>query len=198
VDKTNYEGVIPLIEELRALDFHKKIGFYVAPIHSWGNEAHLVSLEKAEFADKEVEWTLSMIKNEFSLSLLPSRRYETCFALSPTSELIDSNGDLFNCSEVSQVPVYKDSEYVLGNIATVEPDHIFKERPLENWNDTILSTETLPCHTCKMLPVCSGACPKSWKEGIIACPPAKSNIEDKMLLSYLFSQKGLEYIKENL
>lgn len=198
VDKTNYDGVIPLIEELRSLDFHKKVSFYVAPIHSWGNEAHLVSLEKAEFADKEIDWTLALLKNDFGISLLPSRRYETCFAVSPNAELIDSNGDLFNFSEVSQVPAYKDSEYVLGNIATIDSDHVFKDRPLENWNDTILSTETLPCHSCKMLPVCSGACPKSWKEGIVACPSPKSNIKDRMLFYYLAEQKGIEYIKENL
>ncbi|KQW98614.1 radical SAM/SPASM domain-containing protein [Flavobacterium sp. Root420] len=199
VDKTNYESVTPLIELLRAKNFHDKISsFYVAPIHSWGNEAHLVSLEKIEFADKEIGWLIDLYKNDFNPWIMPSRNKQVCIIVNPNSELIDANGDIFNCTEISYVPSYEGSEYVLGNIKNIAHDHEFENKPLLNWNETILKGETeLPCPTCKMLPVCGGQCPKSWKEGIVACPPSKFNIEDKLALSYLISEKGIDFLKIN-
>lgn len=199
VDKTNYEGVTPLIELLRQKNLHDKISnFYVAPIHSWGNEAHLVSLEKVEFADKEIEWIIDLYKNDFNPWIIPQRNFQVCMIVNPNSELIDANGDIFNCTEVSYVPSYKGSEYELANIKNIEKNHEFKNLPLSNWNDLILNKdERFPCPSCKMLPVCGGHCPKSWKEGIVACPSDKSNIEDKLALSYLITQKGIDYLKDN-
>jgi uncharacterized protein len=196
VDSNNYKDVMPLIDLLKP--YNKKItAFYVAPIHSWGNDAHLKSLNKEEFANLEIDWLLYLIQNDFNISLLPNRRYETCFAVIPDGELIDTKGNLYNCSEVSQVEIYENSEYVLGNLNDKPADFVFKNRPLENWNDTILENNELPCHSCKMLPTCSGACPKSWKEGIIACPTPKFNIEDRLALSYLAEKKGIDYIMKN-
>lgn len=199
VDKTNYEGVTPLIELLRKNNFHDKIsGFYVAPIHSWGNEAHLVSLEKSEFADREIEWLIDLYKNDFGSGIIPKRNYQVCMIVNPNSELIDASGDIFNCTEISLVPSYEGSEYILGNIKDISNNHEFENKPLLDWNEIILNNKNeLPCTTCKMLPVCGGQCPKSWKEGIIACPPSKNNIEDKLALSYLITQKGVDYLKQN-
>jgi uncharacterized protein len=48
-----------------------------------------------------------------------------------------------------------------------------------------------------MLPVCGGACPKSWAEGRRACPPNKFNIKEKLILSYLSTtEKFLELLPE--
>lgn len=199
VDKTNYEGVTPLIELLRKNNLHDKISnFYVAPIHSWGNEAHLVSLEKEEFADKEIEWLIDLYKNDFSPWIIPQRNKQVCMIVNTNSELIDANGDIFNCTEVSYVPAYKGSEYELGNIKDISKSQEFENMPLSNWNDLILNKDDrFPCPSCKMLPVCGGHCPKSWKEGMVACPTAKFNIEDKLALSYLITQKGIDYLKQN-
>lgn len=194
VDKTNYDSVVPLIKLMHEHNFHKRIsGFYVAPIHSWGNEAHLVSLEKESYADKEIEWLIEMYKYGFTPSLLPSRNHQVCMIVNPESELIDAFGNIFNCTEVSYVPVYENSPYKLGNIKDIEPNQELKNKPLLNWNDIILNnTNDYPCHTCKMLPVCGGGCPKSWKEGNIACPSPKFNIKDRLALSYLIEEKGNE------
>ena len=62
-----------------------------------------------------------------------------------------------------------------------------KRDRLGNFNERIRQGE-YPCSTCRMLPVCGGACPKSWLEGIEPCPSAKSNVEQRLLLSYALSR----------
>lgn len=197
VDSSNFEGVTPLLEMLHANDMHKRLsGFYVAPIHSWGNEAHLVSLEKEEFATREIGWIIEQFKNGFSPTLLPPRKKEVCMVVDPNSELFDAFGNIFNCTEVSQVPVYENSEYLLGNLKFVDDTVQFQNKPFTDWNQTVLKGDKgYPCTTCNMLPVCGGSCPKSWKEGIVACPSSKHNIEDKLVLAYLIANKGLEIFK---
>jgi uncharacterized protein len=198
VDKSNYEGVVPLIELMAENKFQDKIsGFYVAPIHSWGNEAHLVSLEKEEFAQKEIDWLIASFKNGFTPSLLPVRSKNVCMVVDKKSELLDAFGNIYNCTEVPYVPAYENSEYLLGNINTTAPDKQFEKLPLSDWNDLILNKDKrFQCSDCKMLPVCGGACPKSWHEGMIPCPSPKHNIQDRLALSYLISQNGVEIFNE--
>ncbi|MGA9212609.1 radical SAM protein [Kaistella sp.] len=194
VDQTNDQGANFLIDELKALGLNKKIkGFYVAPIHSWGNDAHLKSLEVENFADKEIDWLMYCLKNEFSSSILPARKKQTCMAVDPAAELVDAYGNIYNCTEISYVPTYDDSDYILGNLETVSSDNLLLKRHFIDWYDLIKENKSnSPCHSCKILPVCGGACPKTWKEGIFSCPSIKFNIEDRIALSYLISQKGLE------
>lgn len=195
VDASNYEGVTPLIKLMSEHGFQDKIsGFYVAPIHSWGNEAHLQSLEKEIFSEKEIDWLIDQYKYGFRPALLPGRVYQVCMVTTPSSELIDANGDIYNCTEVSYVPSYGE-QYRLGNIKDINPTVTFNNRPFENWNDLVLENKSSsPCHTCIMMPVCGGACPKSWKEGNIACPSNKFNISEKLALNYLIQEQGIEYI----
>lgn len=181
VDKSNFEGVEPLIKLMAENNFQEKISyFYVAPIHSWGNDAHLLSLEKDEFAQKEVDWFITMYKNGFTPTLLPKRTKNVCMVVDKNAELLDAFGNIYNCTEVSYVPEYKDSEYLLGNINKISPDKVFEKLPLSDWNDLILKKDDrFMCPDCKMLPVCGGMCPKSWNEGIVPCPSPKHNIEDR-------------------
>lgn len=195
VDQTNDEAATLLIDELKNLGLHKKItNFYVAPIHSWGNDAHLKSLEVENFADKEIEWLMYCLKNEFkSGTILPHRKKQTCMAVDPKAELVDAYGNIYNCTEISYVPTYDDAGYILGNLSTLSPDDLLPKRDFIDWYDLIKENKSnSPCHTCKILPICGGACPKTWKEGIFSCPPIKFNIEDRVALSYLISQKGAE------
>ncbi|WP_164465227.1 radical SAM/SPASM domain-containing protein [Chryseobacterium lactis] len=196
VDSTNYQSVVPLLQLLYQHGFQDKIShFYVAPIHSWGNEAHLVSLEKETFAEKEIEWILEQYKYGFSPLILPVRNHELCMITNQDAELIDAFGNIYNCTEVSYVPVYDNSQYKLGNIKDIDIDQKFNSPHLQNWNDIVLADEKgYPCHTCKMFPVCGGGCPKSWEEGIIACPSNKFNIQDKLAINYIIQEKGAEYL----
>lgn len=188
VDKRNWEGVTPLIKLLASEGFHKKIAyFYPIGVYSWGNEAHLGSLTKEEFAEKEIDWLIEQYQAGFSPNFLPGRVKSVCLAVSNSSEMIDAYGNIFNCTEVSYVPNYENSNYVLGNLKFSPPEDK-AVRPLSNWNDQILEGK-YQCTKCRMLPVCGGACPKSWSEDMRACPPSKFNIEQKLMLSYFTTKE---------
>ena len=186
VDENNHEFVLPLIRMLAEYRIHEKIDhFYAIGIYSWGNEAHKKALTKERFAQKEIVWIKEMLKLGFPVALLPKRKKAVCTAVSKVSEMYDAQGNIFNCTEVSYVNKYKNSEYILGRIGEEDPEP--KKRPFSDWNASLL-TDQFPCHSCKLLPVCGGACPKSWHEDMRACPSVKFNIKDRLKLFYLISQ----------
>jgi uncharacterized protein len=182
VDRRNYAGVSPLLQMLAAAGVQRKLSFYVAPVHSWGNDAHQESLSAEEFAAWEINWFVEMYELGFAPSLLPKRRPIVCFAVSPDAELVDAKGELFNCTEVSYVPKYGEpNEYAIG---TVEAGELPGKRArLADFNSRVRQGE-YDCSDCRMLPVCGGRCPKLWQEGIPPCPTAKFNIETRLLLKY--------------
>jgi len=205
VDKRNWEGVSPLIQHLAAHGLHKKLAyFYPIGVYSWGgNEAHKKSLTKEEFAAQEIDWLIEMIEAGFSPQILPNRQKQVCIVVSDSSEMYDAYGNIFNCTEVSYTDHYKDTAFVLGNLHKDHQD-FSANRPLSDWNQTIL-TDRFPCHTCKMLPVCGGGCPKAWYEDMRACPSAKFNIKERLALAYVASMvedksffSNLENIEEEV
>ena len=58
---------------------------------------------------------------------------------------------------------------------------------MRTWFDEIPNAEYW-CKTCKFLPVCGGACPKSWYEGKPACPSFKYNINERLFLNKMALQ----------
>lgn len=187
VDRKNWEGVSPLIKLLANDGFQKKVShFYVIGIYSWaGNDAHTNSLTKEEFASKEIDWLIEMFEAGFNPRVIPSRQKQVCAVVSPSFEMYDTFGNVFNCTEVSFSDTYEKTPYALGNLSN--PKEISERRPLSDWNETIL-TDKFPCHTCKMLPVCGGGCPKSWHEDMRACPSAKFNIKERLALGYVLTK----------
>jgi uncharacterized protein len=189
VDRENYESVSLLLQQLAAAEIQDKISFYVAPIHSWGNDAHHGSLTKEEFAAWEITWFGEMIELGFKPSLLPPRKPLVCLAVMPDAELVDAYGNIFNCTEVSYVPTYgTPNEYAIDHLSGKQT--LGQRDRLSNFNERISKGE-YPCFNCPMLPVCGGQCPKSWLEGIAPCPSAKYNIAQRLLLTYALSR--LEY-----
>jgi uncharacterized protein len=196
VDENNHEFVLPLIHMLAEHGIHKQIDhFYAIGIYSWGNDAHKKALTKETFAQKEIIWITEMLKLGYPMALLPKRKKSVCTAVSKVSEMYDANGNIFNCTEISYVDKYKDSEYILGKLGDSDPEP--KKRPFSDWNTSLL-TDQFPCHSCKLLPVCGGACPKSWHEDMRACPSMKFNIKDRLKLYYLISQSktNTEFIQK--
>ncbi len=49
---------------------------------------------------------------------------------------------------------------------------------LGDFNDKVEAGQ-YDCSSCRMLPVCGGACPKEWLEGHKPCPSAKQNMPDR-------------------
>jgi len=191
VDRTNVDGVEPLIELLAEYRLQDKIAyFYPIGIYSWGgNDAHNTALSKEEFAGLEIDWLLLLIKYGFTVNLLPGRVKKICMAVSPTSEMYDAYGNIFNCTEVSYTSFYDGTPYQLGNLSFSDTGTV-PVRAFSEWNDEILAHK-FQCGTCKMLPVCGGGCPKSWHEDMRACPTNKFNIKDKLALSYIATKMDL-------
>lgn len=190
VDERNADGVSPLIDLIASHGLQNKISFYTAPIHSWGNDAHKLSLSKENYANQEIDWILQMAKHNFPLSgLIPGLKEIVCISVTPDSEIVDAYGNVYNCTEVPYVPVYEKSDYILDNLKFGHPE-VSGKRAFSDWNDKI-ETENNTCSNCRMLPVCGGMCPKSWEEGIPACPSNKFNIEDKLVLAYMYTNEEL-------
>ncbi|HCA26099.1 MAG TPA: radical SAM/SPASM domain-containing protein [Betaproteobacteria bacterium] len=187
VDRRNRDSISPLLRRLAAEGVQRRVLFYVAPVHSWGNDAHRESLTAEEFAQWELQWFAEMIELEFRLRVLPGLKKAVCMSVSPTSTLIDANGELFNCTEASYVPAYGNpNRYAIGAIAHGEQPG--KREQLSQFNTHIRQGE-YACHSCRMLPVCGGCCPKLWKEDISPCPMPKYNIENRLLLQYCLSRQ---------
>lgn len=182
VDRRNADSIVPLLHQLADAGIQDRIRFYVVPIHAWGNDAHLKSMSPEEFAACEIDWFAEMIRLGFQTGLLPPRKPLVCIAVMPEAEVIDATGALYNCTEVSYVPFYgTPNTFAIGHVSAGETAG--KRIPLASFNDRV-AAGALPCTTCRMLPVCGGACPKSWMEGHEPCPSAKRNIEQRLVLSY--------------
>lgn len=182
VDARNHSSIGRLIDELDDKGILPKVSFYVAPIHSWGNDAHEETLNAERYGDFEIEIFSQLLKKGQGIGVLPTKQKNiVCMSLKKDAELIDAYGNVYNCSEISQVPSYKE-------IKIYKIDELHRERvapvparPFSDWNDQILAGE-VPCHYCNILPVCGGACPKLWKEKISPCPPMKENMPQRLIL----------------
>jgi uncharacterized protein len=199
VDRRNYAGISPLLQQLVADGLQNKLyGVYMAPIHAWGNDADSMSADPETFAAWEVGWLVEMHNLGFSVRLLPERRKITCMTLQPQSELVDAYGNIFDCTEVSYVPIYeqrngameklqsKDEQerpgsnsYAIGHV--MDRDSSPKRSHLAAFNELVLNG-AYDCSQCEMLPVCGGHCPKLWHEGKMNCPSSKNNIQERMLI----------------
>jgi uncharacterized protein len=187
VDRSNAAGVRPLIDLLASLGLQERVTFYVAPVHSWGNDAQLGSFERAEFARLEVDWLARQMMLGFQPGLVPSLTPIVCLATMRDAELVDAHGNLFSCTEVSYVPSYGDpNRHQLGTLAD-GVTHPERRAELGGFNERIRRNE-FACHDCRMLPVCGGACPKSWLEGEPPCPQAKFNIAERLTLAYVMDR----------
>ncbi len=51
-----------------------------------------------------------------------------------------------------------------------------------SWKQMILNNE-VPCHSCNLLPVCAGSCPKDWLFNNAPCPSFKENIDDRLFMA---------------
>lgn len=189
VDRRNIDRVVPLIELLASMGLSDKVRFYTAPVYSWGNDAHLLSLEKAEYGEREIDFLIALVQNGFKVAPIPGLNKIVCIAVTRDAEVIDSQGQIYNCTEIPLVPLYESANYLLGNVRK-QPQVSLQERAFHNWPDEIESNKALWCSTCRMLPVCGGGCPKAWREGNPPCPPAKSNIEDRLALAYIYAKDG--------
>jgi uncharacterized protein len=188
VDLSNKNDMIPLLHELHNFGILCSIhSIYLAPIHSWGNDAHLNALEETEFANLEIDFFIEKIKFGLPVTLIPKRKRNLCLTTMASGYLVDPSGDIYKCSEVSLVNTYFQNGvniHKLGNID--DPDQLTQNK-FDKFYESVLN-DTFPCGHCEMLPICGGRCPKEWSEGRIPCPSVKMNIKQRMILQSLLPQ----------
>ena len=183
VDERNYERVSPLIKAIAAEGIQRRIEFYTTAVYSWGNDAHKRSLSRERYGELEIGWLIQQIELGFNPSLVPQRRPVVCMSLVPSARLYDAYGGVYNCTEVSYVPSYGvPNSYEVGKLSSAEED-TDRLGVLGDFNDRILAQD-YPCASCEMLPVCGGSCPKKWLEGLVACPSAKTNMRERLLVAF--------------
>lgn len=160
------------IDLLNDLGLQGKIDrVYFAPIHSWGNDAAAMSLDRPQYAAHEASWLLRLTQYGFEIPRLPTPKPVVCMATSRSSELVDAHGEIFNCTEVSYVPAYgTPNRYSLGHVTTGSDP---KRRNLLGDFNRRIEQQKVPCHDCRLLPVCGGSCPKAWLDGEPPCPAYK-------------------------
>lgn len=189
VDHENADGVAALIQQVADRGLTERVSLYTSPVYSWGNDAHMRSLSREEYAEREMEWIAMQLRLGFQVGLVPPRRKIVCLAVQREGEVVDAHGGTFNCTEAPYVPAYGTPNLYSIRLPTrrdarPEPSAPARdERParrLRDWNQQLLAREHDSCGDCAMLPVCGGQCPKSWHEGRAACPSAKINMRQRL------------------
>jgi uncharacterized protein len=206
VDQHNAEYIDDLIDMVIDAGLQRSLLMTFSPVVDWGEiKGSKRALSAPEFARREVKWLQKLLANDFKVQLLPKRRYGACMVVNPSSEVIDAYGKVYSCWEMPYTPTYQSSiedrlafdgqpEHPEDRVASEPPGNaialISKDSmkwKLRNWHDELTQGD-YGCVSCEFLPVCGGACPKSWVEGRPPCPSFKFNTPDKLALTILQSQ----------
>lgn len=187
VDSINFGGVEKFIKKLAEDNIHTKIkNLYFASIYSWANnDAHKISLTKPEFAYHKLKWEILKIKLGYKTTSSLKRKLNTCILTTSDSDMYDTFGNVYSCTEVSLTDIYKESKYFIGNIEDEIKGN--NNREYSDWYDKVWDNKSSQCNSCKLFPVCGSACPKSWMEGIPPCPPFRFNIREEIRLKEILS-----------
>ncbi len=174
VDNENEDRVPELFTELAARGLASdRIVLKPAPVHAWGNDVSQRELKRWEYARRELEWAAlaDRLGMTFPAGLPSQPRSNTCIATTRSSEVIDSAGRVYSCTEHPLVP----GDLAARQLSTIELLPSAQLRPaaeLDSWYDEV-SAGAWQCSSCPFLPVCGGGCPKLWKEGELPCPSFK-------------------------
>ncbi len=200
VDEKNINGIEPLIYQLANDNLHTLIDtLYFVGVYSWGgNDAHKKALTKEKFAMLKLKWEILKVGLGYKhRKRLMGRKLQTCVATGGNSEVYDAFGNIYNCTEIPYADFYNGTSYKLGNLNS-DYKSIFTSKPHNDWYATVRDTSRFPCHSCKLLPVCGGSCPKSWEEGNPACPSFKFSIAKELEFEYLLRKEPAGDLSKSL
>jgi uncharacterized protein len=201
IDKTNYRSITKLIDLFADHGLDDKIGLGFAPIINWGELTSGTDdgLTKEEYAKMEIDWFLYSIKKGFKvIDILPDRSFQPCMVVDKNAEVYDTDGNIFPCYEFSYTPMYQNDDHIIGNLKN-DPSTYNQNVTTRDWFNDLQKGEIATCHTCNILPACGGGCVKKWygENPEPACPTYKFNIEDRLVLQYLNSNKHADFLVNN-
>jgi uncharacterized protein len=178
VDTRNADDVLPLFEMLRSSGLWPRYQFGVAAVYNWGSrEGGTAFHDRRLFAHVQMELFRAQYRAGGRPRILPERVDVLCAVTDPHAAVIDPFGKRWKCTET---PLTGRSD----------EDRIAEQNWGKQWVQ-VLHDGTTPCRECRMLPVCGGACPKQWFEGIEPCPSTKDNLAERMILAAAYDP-GLE------
>lgn len=195
VDSDNVEFITELYDYMIAEGLsHPRIEYYLAPVHSWGNDVSLLALTPDGFAVREIEWLRQMESGRLHCELLPTRATKAlCPATSASAEIISSSGRVFSCSEFPLVPTAELKES-LGDVPALSVSSAPRSLArFDDWNTSVGNGER-SCSLCLFFPTCGGACPKAWEEGSVPCPSYKFNLQGR--LDLIAERNGLKVVRD--
>lgn len=193
VDRMNGEtdSIINLIDKFALNGFQNRVTFQFKPVANYADNKKKESegYKMSEFAELEIEYEFHALQNGFTLDLLPRRKLEPCFAVGKNSAVIDVNGDIFSCYAMPYTEHVLAENNKIGNLLS-ESSSFNEQTSFRNWFKELNEKKGV-CFECNLFPVCGGGCRLQWEEGEIGCPSFKYNIEDKLILNYLYRNSGL-------
>ena len=184
VDATNASFVPELINLIASSELASRARLYFSPVYAWGNDADKVALDAKDYAEQEVAWMAMQIARGMPVQLVPSRREIVCVAVQADARVVDAYGSEYTCTEVPYVPTYgTPNMYETGTVGVTLRNSKPPQEPLpfQSFNEEI-ARGAVGCTSCELLPICGGACPKSWHDGRVPCPSHKFNLPDRLLL----------------
>lgn len=194
IDKTNIDGIKPLVDMFAERNTQGKISFSFAPIVDWGDKKYGTSdgFTKKDFGEIEIDLMLYAHKKGFLIntSLVPKREYMPCMVVAKDSEVYDAFGNIYPCYEFTYTPAYKDDAHKVGNLLKKDftPNELATTR---NWYNDIRKDDFANCNKCELLPVCGGGCVKNWYNDETGCPSFKFNMNERLLIDYLNKNNAL-------
>jgi uncharacterized protein len=193
VDKVNGDGdgIIDLIDRFAINNMQNRVTFKFAPVANYAaNKSRNSSgYETAEFAELEVEYEFHALQKGFTLNLLPNRTLEPCFAVRKHSAAIDIFGNMFSCYALPYTEHILSEQNKIGNL--LSDKNTFKQQTkFGNWFNELEEKKGV-CFDCNLFPVCGGGCRLQWEDGEIGCPSIKYNIEDRLVLNYLYRSSAI-------
>lgn len=192
IDRSNFESVPDFIDLLASYGFPgKNMTLNFSPVMDWGgNGASAASLDKHEYASKEIDWTMQALSKGFKTdTIIPQRVFSPCMVTQENDEVYDAQGNIFACYELPYTPKYEAPEYLIGNLKFDEATFNKGAIP-RNWFTDIKENISW-CPKCKFFPVCGGGCPKQWYNKEPACPSFKFNIEERLVLQHVLNNANI-------
>ena len=199
IDKTNSAGIFDLVDLLASHKLQNKITIDFRPVENYGEKKFRddYGMSKEEYGEFEIELLLHTLKSGFSIpDIVPERQYDACMAVVKDFVVLDIYGNIFPCYNFPYTNHPLESANKIGNLSFDESTYN-QTGPLRNWYQEIATTKNA-CYHCNLLPVCGGYCPLKWQEGEIACPSYKYNIEDRLILNYLYGKVDVREELQNL
>ena len=186
IDKENSSEVHALIDLLASFKIQRKVLLEFVGVVDWGgNDASMNSLTNKEFSELHMELMLYSMERGFRFkNLIPSRRGAPCMAVKNNQEVFDTYGNIYPCYEYPFTQSHDKEENFIGNLHTNDRNNNTR---LRNWEEDIKS-DKIWCTKCVYLPVCGGACPKSWLEGNPPCPTFKYNMKERLVLNHYINK----------